>query len=73
MTHKPLNHVKTNSLLSICVKLLSSLPVRPTFFRQEKQRFFFLFLSGVWSLSDRACAPSPTGSGEGKKDKQAQW
>lgn len=43
------------------------LPVRPTFFRQEKQRFFFLFLSGVWSLSDKACAASPRGSEEEKK------
>lgn len=43
------------------------LPVRPTFFRQEKQRFFFLFLSGVWSLSDKACAASPRGSEGGKK------
>ena len=55
------------TLYSVCVKLLSSLPVRPTFFRQEKQRFFFLFLSGVWSLSDKACAPSPTGSGGEKR------
>lgn len=45
---------------------IKCLPVRPTFFRHEKQRFFFLFLSEVWSPSDEACAASPTGSGENR-------
>lgn len=54
------------------VQKLPFLPVSPTFFRQEKQRFFFLFLSGVWSLSDDACAASPCGS-EKQTKKNEVW
>lgn len=58
-----------SSPASVPAEFLWFLPVRPTFFRQEKQRFFFLFLSGVWSLSDKLCAASSRGSEGGKKKK----
>ena len=72
VTHKPLNP-SLSLLLCVCVcayvcaciplNPFPSLPVRPTLFRQEKQRFFFLFLSGVWSPSEEVCAASPAGPG----------
>lgn len=56
-----------------CVPARHISPVRPTFFRQVKQRFFFLFLSGVWSPSEEVCADSPAASVFHMEDQETRY